>query len=184
MRAMTSIPTPPPESSLIDGPKGLVPESDGWFIVNVGDVQAVKTDRFGAGTRFEGANQFPEFGINVRFLAPGQPNCLYHRESVQETFLVLNGECVAIIEEQERQLKTGDFLFVPAGVAHVFVGGSDGPCTILMAGTRGEDVQVHYPVSEVAARYGASVKEATDDPSVAYADVPGFEPTRLPWPLW
>jgi hypothetical protein len=38
-------------------------------------------------------------------------------------------------------------------------------------------------VSEVAARYDASVKQETDNPDDAYADWPGtFEPVRLPWP--
>jgi hypothetical protein len=32
-------------------------------------------------------------------------------------------------------------------------------CVILMAGARSEDPQVHYPVSELAARSGASVDE-------------------------
>jgi hypothetical protein len=58
---------------------------------------------------------------------------------------------------------------------------------ILMAGARLEREELHYPVSELAARYGASAEEATSDPNQAYA---GFEPSRrerpsywdrLPW---
>ena len=33
-------------------------------------------------------------GIDVRVLMPGQPNCLYHRENLEENFLVLFGEFV------------------------------------------------------------------------------------------
>ena len=51
----------------------------------------------------------------------------------------------------------------------MFVGAGDGPCVILMTGTRSEDMEVRYPVSELAARYGASVDEETSDPDVAYA---------------
>jgi hypothetical protein len=67
------------------------------------------------------------------------------------------------------------------------VGAGDGPCVILMAGARSEDWRVHYPVSEFAARYGASAEEETSDPQRAYAH---FEPSRrerpsywdrLPW---
>ena len=66
-------------------------------------------------------------------------------------------------------------------------GAGDGPCVILMAGARSEDMQLLYPVSELAARYGASAEEETSDPKQAYAR---FEPSRrarpsywgrLPW---
>jgi uncharacterized cupin superfamily protein len=36
---------------------------------------------------------FPDTGINIQVLRPGQPSCKYHSESVQEDFLVLGGEC-------------------------------------------------------------------------------------------
>jgi hypothetical protein len=43
---------------------------------------------------------------------------------------------------------------------------------------------IRYPVSEVAAKYGASVAKETGDPDEAYADWPGeYAPTRLAWPL-
>jgi hypothetical protein len=52
-----------------------------------------------------------------------------------------------------------------------------------MIGLRPEEETLHYPVSEVAARYGASVATETDDPDEAYADWAGeYEPVRLPWP--
>jgi hypothetical protein len=37
-----------------------------------------------------------------------------------------------------------------------------------MAGARTEDEQLLYPVSELAARYGASPEEETSDPKQAY----------------
>jgi hypothetical protein len=38
-------------------------------------------------------------------------------------------------------------------------------------------------VSEVAAKYRASVATETSDPDEAYADWPGeYTPVRLPWP--
>jgi hypothetical protein len=46
---------------------------------------------------------------------------------------------------------------------------------------------VHYPVSELAARYGASVEEETSDPEQAYATAEWFRRerppswSRLPW---
>ena len=50
---------------------------------------------------------------------------------------------------------------------------------ILMAGTRPADEQLRYPVSELAARYGASAERETTDPDEAYV---GFEPGRFARP--
>jgi uncharacterized cupin superfamily protein len=171
------------ETKLTQTPQGVAPEGEGWFIVNIADARGRSSERFGRAVRFEGEPEFQAFGINVRILQPGQPNCLYHRESQTEAFLVLEGECVAIVEEQERPMRKGDFLYAPPGTAHVFVGAGDGPCAILMVGTRIQPEEVVYPVSEVAARHGASVESETDSPQDAYAGTPPPEPARfeLPW---
>jgi uncharacterized cupin superfamily protein len=166
---------------------GLVPQDDGWFVVNLADATVMHTDRFGDGWRLEGKAAFPEFGINVRILQPGQPNALYHREDAQEAFLVLSGECVAIVEDEERPMRKGDFLHAPAGVAHTFVGAGEGPCAILMVGARRPGVEFQFPVSAVAGGYGASVEQEieTDTPRVAYAGTMSAPPERtrraLPW---
>ena len=46
------------------------------------------------------------------------------------------------------------------------MGAGDGPCAILMVGAH-SGLDVRYPVSELAARYGASVEEETSDPGPA-----------------
>ena len=162
---------PIPEAELAPGPAGLAPTGDGWFVVNVADAAAYHSDRFGSSVRFEDrpAVSFPEFGINVRVLEPGQPASLYHRENAQEVFLVLSGACVAVVEEQERSLRKGDLLYMPAGTAHVLVGAGEGPSVVLMAGTRRDPEELLYPVSEVAARHGASAERETADEREAYA---------------
>jgi hypothetical protein len=72
---------------------------------------------------------------------------------------------------------------LPSEARHVIVGG-DGPCVVLMVGVRPEVETLRYPVSDVAARYGAWVAEETYEPDEAYADWPGdYVPVRLPWPL-
>jgi uncharacterized cupin superfamily protein len=110
-----------------------------------------------------------EMGVNVQILNPGKPNGRYHAEAAQEDFLVLHGECIVILEEDERRLRQWDFVHCPPGTPHIFVGAGEGPCAILMIGGRREP-GIHYPVSEIAARYDASVKVPTDDPAEAYAD--------------
>jgi uncharacterized cupin superfamily protein len=173
-----------PEAQLSDSAAGRAAETEGWFIVNVAEGAGMHTDRLGDACRFEvAAGRFPEFGINVRVLQPGQPNCMYHREDSQEAFLVLSGECIAIVEEQERPLRTGDFLFLPPGTAHVVVGAGDAPCAVLMAGTRKDPEELLYPVSAAAAKYGASVEEETSDEDAAYAGIEArLGPLgRVPW---
>lgn len=96
-------------------------------------------------------------------MQPGQPNCRYHSEPVQEDFLVPYGECVAIVEGKERRLRRWDFLHCPPGTERVFVGAGEGACAVLMIGSRREDAS-HYEVNKAAASYGASVSTETDDP--------------------
>ncbi len=130
---------------------------------------------------------FRQLGFNLHVLEPDEPNGLYHSESQQEAFLVLFGECRLLVEGEERLLRPWDFFHSPAGTEHIFVGAGTGPCVILMVGARSEDEQLHYPVSKLAAGYGASAEEETSDPKEAYA---GFERSRrerpsywgrLPW---
>lgn len=123
-------------------------------------------------------------GVNISIMAPGVPNGRYHSEPVQEDFLVLHGECIVILEGAEHRLKQWDLVHCPAGAEHIFVGAGEGPCAVLMIGSRREDA-VHYPVSQLAARYGASVSTATDDPQEAYADWrrEPWRPGENPWPL-
>jgi len=126
---------------------------------------------FGAYTRFEGESRFPQLGVNIAVLEPGQPACYYHGEDNQENFLVLSGECVLLIEGQERRLRAWDFVHCPAWTEHVLIGGGDGPCAILAVGAR-VSPDVVYPVSELARDHGAGVQAETRDPRQAYADIP------------
>ena len=126
---------------------------------------------FGAYTRFEGDVRFPSVGINIAALAPGQPACWYHGEDEQEDFLVLAGECLLLIDGEERPLRQWDFVHCPAWTEHVFIGAGDSPCALLAVGTRLSD-DVLYPASELAARHGAAAPHATNSPAEAYADLP------------
>jgi uncharacterized cupin superfamily protein len=158
------------EARLEPNESGLEPVEDGWFVVNVRDVAWFTSDAFGSACRFESAQaSFGELGVNLRVLEPGQPNCLYHGESNQEAFLVLHGEALLLVDGEERPLRQWDFAHLPPMTEHVAVGAGDGPCVILMVGARSEDEKLHYPVSELAARYGASAEQETDSPDEAYA---------------
>ena len=166
-------------------PYGRYITSDGWFVLNLGDALAVRNEaKGGASYPLEPQEQpFRDVGVHVGVLWPGDPSALYHSEGAQEGFLVLSGECTLIVEEEERLLRQWDYVHCPAGTRHVFVGAGDGPCAILALGAR-PDEPILFPVSEVAARYGASVTKETCVPEEAYADWPGeYGPVRLPWPV-
>jgi uncharacterized cupin superfamily protein len=157
-----------PEAPLEQTENGLVPKGEGWFIVNAKEARWGEHKKFGTGTVFEGEPGFKELGINIGVLEPGQPACLYHRESAQEDFLVLRGECLLVVEEEERSLKAWDFVHCPPSTDHVLVGAGNAPCVILAVGSRASQ-DIVYPVSEVAGRHGASVETETPNPREAYA---------------
>jgi uncharacterized cupin superfamily protein len=156
-----------PETTYEQAENGTLPAGEGWFVLNARDA-AWRDGDFGAYTRFEGDVRFPQIGINIGVLAPGQPACMYHGEDEQEDFLVLSGECLLLIEGEERRLKAWDFVHCPAWTEHVFVGAGDGPCALLAIGGRtGGDVI--YPASELAQRHKAGVERETKEPKEAYA---------------
>jgi uncharacterized cupin superfamily protein len=150
---------------------GLAPVTPGWFVVNARDAAWTNNDRIGGVCIFEsddfvlrGRPELEEYvkpaaGFGIRVMSPGQPTSWYHAESVQEDFLVVAGECILIVEHEERRLRTWDYVHCPAGTAHTFVGAGDGPCAIVCAGNRDLDDETFWRESrpsEVARRYGAS----------------------------
>ena len=102
-----------PEAPLERRDGGLAPRGEGWFVLNAKEARWLDGD-FGAFTRFEGDVRFPQIGINIGVLQPGQPACMYHGEDEQEDFLVLAGECLLLVEGQERRLRAWDFVHCPA----------------------------------------------------------------------
>ena len=160
--------------------------SSEWFVVNVGDAQWESKGEFGVRCRFESPDdRFGHFGIAVQVIEPGQPSGLYHAEDAQEGFLVLAGECLAVIEGVERPLRQWDYFHCPARTRHVLVGAGEGPCTVLMVGApRSSSLsEILYPEDPVAARHGASATATTRSSKQAYADRSyGGGPAPAPWP--
>jgi uncharacterized cupin superfamily protein len=176
------------EARLDETGAGLAPATGGWFVVNVRDAAWVATEALGCACPFEGEEaRFPELGVNIHVLQPGQPASLYHAESQQEAFLVLAGECLLLVEGRERVLRAWDFVHFAPGTAHAVVGAGDGPAAVFMVGARRPDARVVYPGSDLARRHGAGAAHETEDEAEAYADlappVPGRPPgwDRLPW---
>lgn len=171
------------EASLERTDDGLAPISDGWFVLNARDAPW-EDSSFGRWCMWEGEGRFPQIGVQLIVLQPGQSLGRYHLEpGHQEDFLVLSGACVAIVEDEERELQPWDLLHCPPGVPHMIVATGDEPAVVLAVGTRGDGSGISrgvvYPVSEVAGRHGLSVERETNDPAEAYADVP--RPRSVPY---
>jgi uncharacterized cupin superfamily protein len=172
------------EATIEQTDTGLVPADDGWFILNLADIGWERVQGGGTWCGLESpSSRSTLLGIGVHVLWPGETPGFYHAESNQEGFLVLSGECVAIVEGEERRMGQWDYLHCPPGTAHITIGAGDGPCAILMVGTRAPDSAIHYPVEAAAAAYGASVETATDSAKEAYAGRPPIERAPSPWPL-
>jgi len=158
------------EAALREATHGLTPEGDGWFVVNARESRWRRWPPFGVWCAFEGKKRFPQLGINVSVLEPGEAIGLYHAEPrAQEDFLVVAGECLLIAEDEERPLRAWDFVHCPAGTAHMIVGAGGGPSVVIGVGARGRrHGGIVYPASPVAARHGVSVAAETKDAGQAY----------------
>ena len=140
-----------------------------WFVRNARDARWLEDD-LGAYCSFEeDGERFPELGVNLSVLQPGRPMAMYHRESHQEDFLVLRGECLLIAEGEARPLQQWDFVHCPPHVAHVIVGAGEGPSYVLAVGSRLGPNEVLYPVDPVALEHEAGVETETAVPAEAYA---------------
>jgi uncharacterized cupin superfamily protein len=167
-----------PEARLEPRAEGLTAVTDGWFVVNVRDAAWVQNEALGSACIFEGEEApFSQVGYTIGVLEPGQSGGRYHREVNQEDFLVLSGECIAIIEGEERHLKQWDFVHCPPWTEHGFVGAGDGPCVIFMTGSRVGKETV-YVRNELAISHGLAVQTETSVSGEAYAPFPKWQPGR------
>jgi uncharacterized cupin superfamily protein len=166
-------------AELVETEHGLVPEGDGWFVLNAREAQWWKRTGLATVCDFEGEPRFRQLGINLALLEPGQPMTMYHWEVDQEDFLVLSGEALLVIEGEERPIRQWDFVHCPPGTNHAIVGAGTAPCLVLAVGARSKEQQWGaYTVDEAALRHGAGVERETTEGSEAYARFPPYELTR------
>jgi len=153
-----------PEAKVENG----VPQGEGWFVVNASDSRWLHNE-LGAYCSFEGKGEaaFEQLGINLNVVPPGMPMAMYHEEPGQEAFLVLRGECLLVVEGQERSLKAWDFVHCPPRTKHVIVGAGEAPALVLAVGARKGPAS--YPVDETAVRLGVGVDREVASPAEAYA---------------
>jgi uncharacterized cupin superfamily protein len=169
------------EARLEQTEHGLVPQGEGWFVLNARDAKWIDRKGRGAYCEFEGEAGFPQIGINLQVLGPGEPMAMYHWEADQEDFLMLRGKAVFVCEGEERPLGAWDFVHCPAGASHVIVGAGRTGCVVLAVGARELSTGADwggYTVDAAAQRLGAGVERETTDQLEAYARYPEREPTR------
>jgi uncharacterized cupin superfamily protein len=170
-----------PEAPLEQTEYGLLRAGEGWFVLNAREAVWRQCEGMGKWPRIQGDMPvFPQLGVGLTVLEPGEPMTMYHWETDQEDFLVLSGEALAIVEGQERPLRQWDFLHCPAGTNHAIVGAGDGPCVVFAVGARENttyrtpegriewrDDWGAYTVDEAAVRHGAGVEQETSDKNEA-----------------
>jgi uncharacterized cupin superfamily protein len=159
----------------------------GWFVQNARDARWRRRPGRGVSLPFTGWTDeecetlFPQLGVALVVLAPGEPIGMYHWEADQEDFLLLAGEALLLVEGEERSLRQWDFIHCPPETRHMIVGAGDGPCVVLAVGAREHIDQPRnggaYVVDEVALRHAAGVEEETNDSDVAYVRFPESAPT-------
>ena len=174
------------EAQIEATPEGQVPVGGGWFILNLGEMAWETVPGFGIWRGFDAPDADPSqpgIGVHVHVLQPGEANGYYHAEAAQEGFLVLSGECIAIVEGEERRMRRWDYLHSPPGTAHITVGAGEEPCAILMFGSPDPRRKVEWIANETAARYGASVAKTTSRDTEAYGDLPDPVRVRPPKPF-
>jgi uncharacterized cupin superfamily protein len=175
------------EAEIVQSEHGRQPGGPGWFVLNLRDVPWETTERGGTWSMLDTRETpFGQFGIGVHLLPPGEAPGFYHWESDQEGFLVLSGECVLIVEGEERRMGQWDYFHCPPGTRHIMVGAEgDEVCAVLMVGARTKGKLIHYPADPVAARHGVSVQRDAESPAEAYAQWEGpreYRSVPAPWP--
>ena len=173
------------EARIEQTPEGQVPAGDGWFILNLGEMAWETAAGFGVWRDFDDQDSDPSerMGVHVHVLGPGESNGYYHAEAAQEGFLVLSGECIAVVEGEERRMRRWDYFHSPPGTEHITIGAGDEPCAILMFGSPDPRRKVEWIANETAAKYGASVARTTGRDTEAYGELPPLRRVPPPKPF-
>jgi uncharacterized cupin superfamily protein len=170
-----------PEAQIEQTEHGLVPKTEGWFVLNARDAPWRAAEGRGAVCDFDPEIGFEQLGFSPFVLEPGEPMSMYHWEADQEDFLVVSGEALLIIEGEERKLRAWDLVHCPPNTDHVIIGAGDGPCVVIAVGSRqfaGSPDWGGYPVDETALRHDAGVERETNEAEEAYSTVAHRQTTR------
>ena len=170
-----------PEARLEQTEGGLVPGGEGWFVMNAREARWKQPPD--EGLRFPSTvgrtEYFPQVGIALFVLGPGEPIGMYHWEADQEDFLVLSGEALLLIEGKNGCCGSGTSSTARPGPSTSSSAPETGlaPCSPSVRGSIRTLTWGAYTVDQAALRHGAGVEQETTEAEVAYAQVPNREPT-------
>jgi uncharacterized cupin superfamily protein len=174
------------EARIDETKQGRLPVGEGWFILNLRDMPWETVPGFGAWRDFDWATKSgePGVGVHIHVLQPGEHFGYYHAEAAQEGFIVLSGECLAVVESQERHMRQWAYFHSPPDTAQVLVGAGDGPCVLVMFGSPDPRRKVEWIADEAAAKHRASVERTTGRDTEAYGEpLPEVIPIPAPPPF-
>ena len=171
------------ETPLERGDSGLVPAGDGWFVLNVADADW-KTGVFGSYTTFEQQERGRSADVRAdgdERLAPRARAAALPlpRRGDQEAFLVIKGDAVLIVEEQERQLRAWDLVHTPPWADHVIVGAGDGGLHVAAFGTRLGDVRCVTRAASLRSSTARVSSRRRPTPTSPTRDVPPDVPVQF-----
>ena len=128
-----------------------------WFLGNLVTVKATGADTGGRATV-------------VEFLNPPGFAPPLHRHTVEdEMFLLLSGRATFLCDGQELAAGPGDFVLLPAGLAHTFLVGSDEPLRTLQITTPSGFEQFAAAVGEPAGERRLPDPGPVDPAAMAHA---------------
>jgi quercetin dioxygenase-like cupin family protein len=105
------------------------PVTDGWIEMRgTAADHSLRTIQLLVNSELVGSEQFVG---GLATFDPGSRVALHAHPDAEEVNVVIGGEGKFITDEGERQLKTGDWQFIPKGRNHAHENTGDGPLTIL-----------------------------------------------------
>ena len=108
--------------------------ADDWYVLNIRDADWRNAGPRGNFTQLV-RDDDAQVGVNLFVLGPGEPMAMYHWEADQEGYLVLSGEALLIVNDEEHPLRRWDYFHCPPGVRSSLASAL-GPATILVLGAR------------------------------------------------
>ena len=103
-----------PEAPLEQTDTGRVPHGEGWFVLNAREARWLHHEGRGRACN-RGELSFPQLGISLFVLEPGEPIGQYHWDADQEDFLVLSGEALLLVEGRSGRCAGGTSSTAPPG---------------------------------------------------------------------
>ena len=90
-------------------------------IVNVNDVKAKIVEGGGKIKHLIGSESAENMSLAIGIFQPGEGLILHDHPKEEEFYYILCGVGTVTLGEQEKQVKPGDMLYVPAGTKHKIV---------------------------------------------------------------